>query len=179
MLFAFILGYFYIKKIRRDKISLLSFADEMSKIAKEEQTRNNALKKKYISLYQSKFDTVRSLCYQYFVSENRVDAEKIIYNKVSSLIEELRCDKKSQKKMEKMLDNDLDGIMTHLRAEMPKLKELDYILFSYLTIGFDTAIISQLTGVSEGNIYAHKRRIRLKIQNSHPPHEEQFLEMLS
>lgn len=81
--------------------------------------------------------------------------------------------------MEKMLDNDLDGIMTHLRAEMPKLKELDYILFSYLTIGFDAAIISQLTGVSDGNIYAHKRRLRLKIQDSHPPHQEQFLEMLS
>lgn len=179
MLFAFILGYFYIKKIRRDKISLLSFADEMSKIAKEEQTRNNALKKKYISLYQSKFDTIRSLCYQYFVSENRLDAEKLMYSKVSSLIAELRCDKKSQKKMEKMLDQDLDGIMTLLRSEMPKFKELDYILFSYLMIGFDTAIISQLTGVSEGNIYAHKRRIRLKIQNSHPPHEEQFIEMLS
>lgn len=179
MLCAFMLGYLYIKKNHRDKLRLLSFADEMSKIATDEQIKNNALKKKYISLYQSKFDTVRSLCYQYFVSENRVDAEKIIYNKVSSLIEELRCDKKSQKKMEKMLDNDLDGIMTHLRAEMPKLKELDYILFSYLTIGFDAAIISQLTGVSDGNIYAHKRRIRLKIQDSHPPHQEQFLEMLS
>ena len=179
MLCAFMLGYLYIKKNHRDKLRLLSFADEMSRIATDEQIKNNALKKKYISLYQSKFDTVRSLCYQYFVSENRVDAEKIIYNKVSSLIEELRCDKKSQKKMEKMLDNDLDGIMTHLRAEMPKLKELDYILFSYLTIGFDAAIISQLTGVSDGNIYAHKRRIRLKIQDSHPPHQEQFLEMLS
>ncbi len=179
MLCAFMLGYLYIKKNHRDKLRLLSFADEMSRIATDEQIKNNALKKKYISLYQSKFDTVRSLCYQYFVSENRVDAEKIIYNKVSSLIEELRCDKKSQKKMEKMLDNDLDGIMTHLRAEMPKLKELDYILFSYLTIGFDAAIISQLTGVSDGNIYAHKRRLRLKIQDSHPPHQEQFLEMLS
>lgn len=179
MLCAFILGYFYIKQIRRDKIRLLSFADEMSKIAKEEQTRNNALKKRYISLYQSKFDLMRSLCYQYFVSENRVDAEKLMYGKVASLIKELRCDKKSQKKMEKMLDHDLDGIMTNLRSEMPKLKELDYILFSYMIIGFDAVTISQLTGVSDGNIYAHKRRIRLKIQNSHPPHEEQFLEMLS
>jgi hypothetical protein len=102
-----------------------------------------------------------------------------MYGKVASLIKELRCDKKSQKKMEKMLDHDLDGIMTNLRSEMPKLKELDYILFSYMIIGFDAVTISQLTGVSDGNIYAHKRRIRLKIQNSHPPHEEQFLEMLS
>lgn len=179
MLCAFILGYFYIKKIQRDKISLLNFADEMSKIIKEEQTRNNVLKKKYISLYQSKFDTIRSLCYQYCISENRIDAEKLMYVKVAALIKEMRFDKKSQKKMEKMLDHDLDDIMTHLRSEMPKFKELDYILFSYIIIGFDAATISQLTGVSDGNIYAHKRRIRLKIQNSHPPHEEQFLEMLS
>ena len=160
-------------------VRITQFAEEMSRIATEEQTRNNVLKKQYISLYQSKFDTIRSLCYQYFVSENRVDAEKLMYGKVASLIKELRCDKKSQKKMEKMLDHDLDGIMTNLRSEMPKLKELDYILFSYMIIGFDAVTISQLTGVSDGNIYAHKRRIRLKIQNSHPPHEEQFLEMLS
>ena len=157
----------------------MRFAEEMSRIATEEQTRNNALKKRYISLYQSKFDLMRSLCYQYFVSENRVDAEKLMYDKVTSLIEDLRSDKKSQKKIEQMINQDLDDIMVNLRSEMPKFKEIDYILFSYIIIGFDAAVISQLTGVSESNIYAHKRRIRLRIQDSHPPHEEQFLEMLS
>jgi hypothetical protein len=78
-----------------------------------------------------------------------------------------------------MINQDLDDIMVNLRSEMPKFKEIDYILFSYIIIGFDAAVISQLTGVSESNIYAHKRRIRLRIQDSHPPHEEQFLEMLS
>lgn len=178
-LFIFLISNIYINRLEEERIRIMRFAEEMSRIATEEQTRNNALKKRYISLYQSKFDLIRSLCYQYFVSENRVDAEKLMYGKVASLIKELRCDKKSQKKMEKMLDHDLDGIMTNLRSEMPKLKELDYILFSYMIIGFDAVTISQLTGVSDGNIYAHKRRIRLKIQNSHPPHEEQFLEMLS
>lgn len=178
-LFIFLISNIYINRLEEERIRIMRFAEEMSRIATEEQTRNNALKKRYISLYQSKFDLMRSLCYQYFVSENRIDAEKLMYGKVTSLIEDLRSDKKSQKKIEQMINQDLDDIMVNLRSEMPKFKEIDYILFSYIIIGFDAAVISQLTGVSESNIYAHKRRIRLRIQDSHPPHEEQFLEMLS
>ena len=69
-------------------------------------------------------------------------------------------------------------IMTHLRTEMPKMKELDYAIFSYIIVGFDATTISRLLDMTVNNVYAHKRRIRVKIEEKHPVHAEQFLEML-
>ena len=174
-----IISLWRINKISREKASIIEFAEEISKLASEEQTRNNSLKKKYISLYQSKFDMIRSLCYQYFISQNRIDAEKLMYDKIAYLINDLRKDEHHRVNLERILDKDLDGIMSNLRCEMPKLKEIDYTLYAYFITGFNTTVISQMTGVSEGNIYARKRRLRLKIQESSPLHKEQFLEMLT
>ena len=174
-----IISLWHIKKINRDKVHLVQFAEEMSRITNEEQTKNNELKKKYLSLYKSKNDVLQTLCDQYFTSQNRRDAEKLMYKKVSSIIDDLRNDTKHRIEFEKIIDQDLDDIMHNIRSEMPKLKEIDYILFSFFITGFDTLTISQLTGVTEGNIYARKRRMRIKIQEKHPTHEEQFLEMLS
>lgn len=174
-----IISLWHIKKINRDKVHLVQFAEEMSRITNEEQTKNNELKKKYLSLYKSKNDILQTLCDQYFTSQNRRDAEKLMYKKVSSIIDDLRNDTKHRIEFEKIIDQDLDDIMHNIRSEMPKLKEIDYILFSFFITGFDTLTISQLTGVTEGNIYARKRRMRIKIQENHPTHEEQFLEMLS
>lgn len=78
-----------------------------------------------------------------------------------------------------MLDKDLDGIMTHIRTEMPRLKELDYSIFSYLIVGFDATTISRLLDISVNNIYAHKRRLRIKIEERKPEHADQFLEILN
>lgn len=167
-----------IGKLKNERIKLIQFAEQISKLVTEEQNENNKIRKKYIELYQSKFNIVRKLCDHYFASQNRIDAEKIIYKKVSELINGIRNDEHNKSKIEKMLNQDLDGIMMNLRAEMPKLKEIDYSLFAYIVIGLDAITISQLIEMTESNIYAHKRRIRIKIQEKHPAHEEQFLAFL-
>ena len=104
----------------------------------------DSLKKKYIGLYKSKFEVLRLLSDQYLLTENRVDAEDKMYRKVVSLVNEIRNDEENRAKFEAMLDNDLDMIMTHIRTEMPKMKELDYAIFRYLIIGFDATTISRL-----------------------------------
>ena len=122
---------------------------------------------------------IGSLYEEYVLYRGKKNAEHAIYSKVSEIINAFIGDNANQHQLESVLDDSLDGIVSTLRKEMPRLKDIDYSIFCYMIIGFDAVTISQLTGVSDGNIYAHKRRIRLKIQNSHPPHEEQFLEMLS
>ena len=60
-----------------------------------------------------------------------------------------------------------------------KLKEVDYTMFSYIIAGFDLTAISRLLGMSLNNVYAHKRRIRIKIEEKQPLHASQYLEMMS
>ena len=177
----FLLIIRYVKKQQEEKDRLLEYAEEIKRQLNDAEQNNDfsELKRKYLSLYKSRFETIGTLTDQYYQSEGRTDFESLMFKKVTSLINEVKNDSKNRKAFEAMLDNDLDGIMTNIRNEMPKLKELDYSIFSYLIIGFDATTISRLLDMSVNNIYAHKRRLRIKIEERNPEHAAQFLEMLS
>ena len=170
----------YKKKQAEEKNQLLEYAEEIKRQL-EESERNDysELKKKFISLYKTRFATIGVLCDQYIQSAGRVDIEALMFKKVELLISEVKNDSNNRAAFEIMLDNDLDMIMTRLRAEMPKLKELDYAIFSYLIVGFDATTISRLLGITVNNVYAHKRRIRVRIEEKRSEHADQFLEMLA
>ena len=177
----FLLIVRYVKKQQEEKDRLLEYAEEIKRQLNDAEQNNDfsELKRKYLSLYKSRFETIGTLTDQYYQSEGRTDFESLMFKKVTSLINEVKNDSKNRKAFEAMLDNDLDGIMTNIRSEMPKLKELDYSLFSYLIVGFDATTISRLLDISVNNIYAHKRRLRIRIEERNPEHAAQFLEMLS
>lgn len=170
----------YIKKQQEEKEKYMEYVAEITRqLDSVKNDDQDSLKKKYIGLYKSKFEVLRLLSDQYLLTENRVDAEDKMYRKVVSLVNEIRNDEENRAKFEAMLDNDLDMIMTHIRTEMPKMKELDYAIFRYLIVGFDATTISRLMDITVNNVYAHKRRIRIKIEEKHPEHATQFLEMLA
>ena len=134
---------------------------------------------KYISLYKTRFETIGTLCDQYMQAEGRTDIESLMFKKVEALIREVNNDTENRVAFEAMLDEDLDMIMTHLRTEMPKFKEVDYSIFSYLVVGFDATTISRLLDMAVNNVYARKRRIRIRIEEKNPEHTSQFLEILN
>ena len=138
-----------------------------------------SLKRKYIELYKSKFEVLRSLSDQYLQIENRMDADKLMYRKVTSLVDEIRSDEEHRVRFEAVLNNDLDDIMTKFRTELPKLKEIDYAIFSYWIAGFDATTISRLLDTSLNVVYIRKTRIKQHIKDKIPEHMDQFLEMIS
>ena len=170
----------YFKKQTVEKEKLLEYAEEIKRQLNEAKKNDYpALKRKYLSLYKSRFETIGSLSEQYIQAEGRTDIESVMYKKVLKLINEVKKDYSNRARFEAMLDEDLDMIMTHLREEMPKFSETDYSIFSYLIVGFDATTISRLLDISVNNIYAHKRRIRIRIEKYQPEHASQFLEMLT
>lgn len=171
----------YIRKQQEEKDKLLEYAEEIKRQLNDAEQDNNysELKRKYLSLYKSRFEIIGNLTDQYFQANGRTDIESLMFKKVTSLINEVKNDPKNRKAFEAMLDNDLDGIMTNIRSEMPKLKEIDYSIFSYLIVGFDPTTISRLLDISVNNIYAHKRRLRIKIETENPEHTAQFIEAIS
>ncbi len=170
----------YLKKQTVEKEKLLEYAEEIKRQLNEAKKNDYpALKRKYLSLYKSRFETIGSLSEQYIQAEGRTDIESVMYKKVLKLINEVKKDYSNRARFEAMLDEDLDMIMTHLREEMPKFSETDYSIFSYLIVGFDATTISRLLDISVNNIYAHKRRIRIRIEKYQPEHVSQFLEMLT
>ena len=150
----FLLIIRYVKKQQEEKDRLLEYAEEIKRQLNDAEQNNDfsELKRKYLSLYKSRFETIGTLTDQYYQSEGRTDFESLMFKKVTSLINEVKNDSKNRKAFEAMRANDLDGIMTNIRNEMPKLKELHYSNFSNLNIGFDATTISRLLDMSVNNI---------------------------
>jgi len=169
----------YVRKQSRVKEQYLTYIDEIHRQL-EESKRDDypALKKKYLSLYKSKFDLIGELCEQYLYSQCMVNAEKSIYRKVVALVDDFTNDYTNRKKFDAMLDEDLDNIMSNLHAEMPSLKDMDYMIFSFLVIGFDVTTISNLLNITPNTVYIRKSRIKHQIYEQNPRHKEQFIEAI-
>lgn len=180
LLAAGICVIWYVRKQRKAKEQYILYISEIHRQLEEAKKDDYpALKRKYMALYKSKFETIGTLCEQYAHSHNLVQAETSIYKKVVSLVDDFTNDYTNRKKFEEMLDADLDNIMSNLRSEMPSLKEKDYIIFSFLVIGFDVTTISNLMNISANTVYIRKCRIRHQIEESNPAHKSQYVEAIA
>ena len=163
-----------------EKEKLMEYVDEIKRQLVQAKDENYPLlKRRFIDLYKSRFDTIGMLCDQYLQNKDRSDVEKVMYQKMLLMIEEIRNDKVRKVKFESLLNSELDGIIQNFRTEMPKSKEWEVTMFSYLVAGFDATTISRLMDMPLNNVYAYKRRLKLKIEEKKPEHSSQFLEMIT
>lgn len=170
----------YIAQQKREKEKLLEYTEEINRQLSQYKDENYPmLKKRFITLYKSRFETLGSLCGQYLQNKNRDDIEKVMYQKVMLLVNDIRNDNVRKVNFESVLDAELDGIMTRFRNEIPRCKEWEVTMFSYLVVGFDSTTISRLMNLSLDQVYSYKRRIIKKIENKKTEHSAQFLEMLT
>lgn len=170
----------YRHKKEAEKEAYIRYAEEASRQLKDFQNNTySSLQKKYMAMYKTKYEAVASLFEQYIQSEGRKNAENLIYAQVTSLIDNLRNDIGSYEEIERTLDNDLNGIISNLKKEMPDLKEKDYILFGHLALGFDATLISHFMGGSVNSIYIRKSRLKKLIEESSPLHKDEFLQIIS
>lgn len=169
----------YRRKKEEEKDYYIRYAEEVNRQLHEfKYGTYSDLQKKYISLHKSKYETLQTLFEKYVQSEDRVDAEKLIYKKVVSLIDELRNDIENTSKLDKYLDMELDGVMTNLRTELPKLNKRYYMLFAYLSLGFNNSIISHFMGCSENAVRIIKNRLKSTIKTSEAEHKLEFLQII-
>ena len=170
----------YRHKKEQEKEHYIRYAEEVNRQLRDfKQDTYSSLQKKYISMYKTKYETLGTLFDQYVQSGGRVDSEKIVYNKVVLLINELRTEIGSNDDFESMLNKDLDGIMFKLRSALPDLKKKDYALFGYLALGFDATIISHFMDCTVNTIYIRKSRLKKAIEESDSEHKNLFLEIMA
>lgn len=170
----------YMRMLEEEKETNLLYAEELIRQLKfSQETDRQSLKDKYINLYRNQFETLRVLCDEYFQNQNRQEAEKKIYERVVSIIDEIRNETGNNEHVETMLNDGFDGIMTNLRNELPRLKELDRVIFGYFAMGFDATTVSHLVNKSINTIYIRKSRIKSMIEEVNPAHKTQFLERLA
>lgn len=169
----------YRKKKEFEKEEYIRYAEEINRQLRELQKDSyTSLQKRYVSMYKSRYETLRALYERYTMSDGRTDADKIMYREVTRLIDELRHDIKDSKVLERMLDDDLDGLLSTLRNEIPDLTRKDHTLIGYLALGFDVVMTSHFMNCSPNSIYIRKSRLKKTIEESGADHKEVFLEII-
>ena len=182
LLIAFISSIFFrYRRIKKEeKEQYIRYAEEISRQLDEfKNDTYPSLQKKYLEMYKTRYETRRTLFDKYVNSEDRTDAESIIYKQVASLVKELRKEIESDKKLERTIDMNLGGIMTYLKTEFPNLKQRDCTLFGYLALGFDAPIISHLMGTNSNSVYVSKYRLKKLIEESETARKSEILAILS
>lgn len=184
LFFIFGLIYFvistYTRRLREEKEYYLNYADEISRQLEASKNEDYPeLKRKYIELFKSKFDIIGSLYEQYTLFDGKNNSEHVIYEKVSSIVEEFRNDYSNREQFESILNENMDNIVSKFRMEIPKLKEMDYSIFCFMLIGFDATTISHLLNTTMNVIYIRKSRMKKSIEETNPEHKIQFLEVLN
>ena len=169
----------YVRRQREEKEYYLNYANEIRRqleAAKNEDYPQ--LQRKYLEIYKSKFEMIGSLYEEYVLYRGKKNAEHAIYSKVSEIINAFIGDNANQHQLESVLDDSLDGIVSTLRKEMPRLKDIDYSIFCYMIIGFDATTISHLLNITTNVVYIRKSRMRQHIEDVVPKHKDQFLNIL-
>lgn len=81
----------FVKKQIKEREMLIEYAEEIKRqLHDAEKNDYSALKRKYLSLYKSRFETIGSLSEQYIQAEGRSDLESLMFKKVMNLINEVK-----------------------------------------------------------------------------------------
>lgn len=140
-------------------------------------SRKRLPSEKHLAL--SKFDALERLCEQYYVYEGTENLQPKILQEVRSIVEGLRSDPKTQQGLDTMLDRNLDGVMTKLRAEFPAWKPEDYLLYGFTAAGLSSTTISTLLRMEKSVVYNRLYRLKGRISESEPALRDFFLGCLN
>lgn len=172
--------YFWARKVQTEKQLILQREenDRLLSSAEELRQRLGAMvksdKKK-----GSAFDALDRLCEQYYIYEGTENLQPRIIKEVRSIVEGLRSDSSVQKNLEQSLSAKYPGVMTRLRADFPKWKEEDYLLWLFCASGFSSTTICTLLEKEKPYIYNRIYRLKERIKNSDTTDKELYISLLS
>lgn len=174
----FIFRYMHLKEEEKERY--IQYAEEISRQLEASKNEDYpVLKRKYMELYHSRFETIGYLYEQYALSSGKKNADKILYDKVKLILNEFKSSFDKNSTFEDIINRDMDNIVQKLRDEVTDLKEIDYKIFAFTLVGFDVTTISHLLDMSINAVHVRKTRMRKHIEDLNPVHKAEFMETLS
>ena len=151
--------------------------EKLSSAAEKEQVLMG-LRAKYVQANKRRYAQLNVLCRQYLESPNASrNGKDKIYAEVKEILAIL--DEPNQKELESMLDDNLDGIMTKLRAAIPDATEKDFRFISFLILGFDTKTIARMMDYNVNTVYTKRYNIKEMIARLDDENKALFSELIS
>lgn len=122
--------------------------------------------------------TLGRLCETYYENYTDESTKSKTARDTLNAIVEMAESESFIRRLESHLDDTADGLMSHMRTELPEIKEQDRRLFLYNALGLSIPTICLLLSEKREVIYNRRLRLRAKIQESEAPHKDAFLDRL-
>lgn len=150
---------------------------DMEQVNERERSKTRELRSMYVQLYQKQFREIGK--YYDMASAHGPESvstkvSRAISASVKALLEDISGDSEGQKKFEDRIDADLDGIISKIRMDFPKLNDNDLRFLSYMIVGFDTSTVSFLMDMSKENVRVKRYRLRAKLSGYAGPNEDLY-----
>ena len=142
-----------------------------------ERGKIRELRNMYVRLYQKRFQEIG----KYYGIASAKDSESIsamagkeIIASMKALLKDISGDSEGQKKFEERIDGDLDGIISKIRKDFPKLNDEDIRFLCYMIVGFDSSTVSFLMDMTKENVRVKRHRLRARMGKYSGPHEDLY-----
>lgn len=143
----------------------------------EHEMNNRQLKAKVSDLMRNSFSTINQLCYEYFEKADTSFLKKSIYTKVEEEIERLKSQEQLSQ-FEKALNENCDGIILRIEAQIPQISDADKTLLIYIYSGLSARTICVLMDIQLKTFYMRRLRLKNKIESSDAPDKEWFVSIM-
>lgn len=127
------------------------------------------------NLYHENFTLVNTLSEKYYIKRDKSVTDRQVLKEIEKYFNQM-SDEKKIREIQGKLDFYFNGIYTAVTTQVPKLTEKERTLITYLYCGLSYKAISLFMGITKGNYYTRRSRIKTKIIESGAKDMERFLE---
>ena len=155
---------------------------QLEELRVQMHAHDDTMQTQIAELLGGQFQLLNRLSETYYELESSKEDTPIrnrIFEQVKAEIDSLRDGGGKYIELEAIVNRNLDNIMTRLRAELPHLKEQDFIYLTFFYARFSGKAISLFTRTKRDTIYKIKERLCNKIKTSDAPSRDFFLSKLS
>ena len=158
-----LLVYRWNKKYKQKLAKNITIAQNLREIM---QTKASETQHIINNLLASRFDVIDGLCKTIYENRGTGLDKKKISTEIEKLIKQFSSDSQKIAELETFANEHYSNIITSFKTDLPNLKEADYLLFLYTTLGFSiTAIALFLNEEKVDAVYNRKARLKNKIRN--------------
>lgn len=145
--------------------------------AETKESKITSLQTKFIAVFRNHFKMLADLYENYTMNYNPQGKDIALYRQIQDVFKAIRGEEETEHRFEKIIDQDMDGLISRFRADFPKLKEIHYLLFCYIVAGYDAITISIILGAKGNNsIHTKKSRLKKMIMESDVNDKETYLQ---
>ena len=137
----------------------------------------DAMKHRVTLLFKEQYTLLDELCTTYYENPKDEQRRNEIFDRVSTIIDSFSSDEEYAK-LETIVNECRDGVIAHLRQELPKFKEFDYRLLCYICAGLSMKAISVITQQDVEKLWVYKGRLIARIAKSTIPSKEIILSQI-